>query len=71
MYKIPDRITDALALCGMVWIVCEAWRGLEVWLYGASQESAVDGAFAIIFSVAVIFVLRLWSVFEHEGGDPL
>ena len=67
MYKIPDRITDMLALCGLYWVACEVWRGLEMFLHGASQESIVDGVVAVIGCALIVVALRVWSIFEHEG----
>lgn len=66
MYKIPDKITDFLALFGLMWIVQEAWRELEIWLYGTSQKSSVDAVVAFFICLFCIVALRVWSANEHE-----
>lgn len=65
-YNLFDKITDFFATSGALWLISEIWREAEVWQYGTSQESAVDGVFAMAVSIAVVVILRVCSLIKHE-----
>lgn len=66
-YKLPDKITDILALFGLFWIISTCWINVELWLYGTTQTSVVDTVFAVAVSAATVVCLRAASIIAHEG----
>lgn len=67
-YNVLDKITDFLAYCGLLFLIGEIWREAELWMYGTSQESAVDTVFAMIISIAVVVILRACNLVLREEG---
>lgn len=67
-YNVFDRITDMLATVGTLYLIGEIWREVELWLYGTSQESAVDMVVAILVTTFIVMILRILSLKEREEG---